>query len=85
MHGKCGREAVLGVATALLGKTEVILQQGTIVGMSHLDKFLGLLHVALAAQVCHAILGDNRINEVVGMVDVAGKGYDAADGTALLC
>ena len=85
VHGEGSSEAVLGVTTVLLCKAQIVLQHGAIVGVCHLDEFLSLLHVALATQVCHTILSDNRIDEVVGMVDVAGKGHNAADGTALLC
>ena len=74
---------MLCMTTVFLCEAEVILQHGTVVGMCHLDEFLSLLHVALAAQVGYTVFGDYCINEVVGVVDVAGKRHNAADCSAL--
>ena len=71
------------VAATLLGILQVVTQHGAVVGMSHLDEFLSLLHVALVAKVGHAVLRDDGIDVVVRMVDVAGEGHDAGDGAAL--
>ena len=83
VHGECCAERVLGVAAVLAGILQVVLEHGAIVGVCHLDEFLCLLHVALVAQVCHSVLGDDGIDEVVGVVNVAGKRNNAADGASL--
>lgn len=74
MHSKGCSQFVVGMTASLLGILEVVLKHGTIVGMCHLDKFLSLLHIALMTQVCHAILGDDSIDIVVRMVDMAANG-----------
>ena len=71
------------VSAALLCILEVVLQHGAVVGMCHLDEFLSLLHVALMAKVGHAVLGDDGVDVVVRVVDMAGEGHDAGDGASL--
>lgn len=83
VHGEGGTEAVVGVTAELLGILEVVAEQRLIVGMCDLDELLGFLHGALAAQVGNTVLCDDCIDEVAGVVDMTGEGYDGADGTAL--
>ena len=74
---------MMGMTATLAGILEVVLKHGTVVGVCHLDKLLGLLHIALVTEVGNTILSDDGINEVVGVVDMAGEGYDAGDSAAL--
>ena len=83
VHGKSGAEAVVCVTAELLGVLEVIAEEGLVVGVSHLDELLGFLHGALTAQVSHAVFGDDSIDEVAGVVDMAGERHNGGDGTAL--
>ena len=83
VHGEGGCQFVVRMATPLGGIFQVVLKHGAIVGMSYLDELLGLLHIALVAQVGNTILCDDGIDEVVRVVYVAGERHDAGDGTAL--
>ena len=74
---------MVSVSAELLGVLQIVAQQGLVVGVSHLDECLSLLHVALVAQVGHSVLRYHGVDEVVGVVDVAGKGNDAGYCAAL--
>ena len=71
------------MSATLAGILEVVLKHGTVVGVCHLDEFLGLLHIALVTEVSNTVLSDDGIDEVIGVVDMTGEGYDAGDGAAL--
>ena len=83
MHSKGSRQLMMGVAASFAGIFQVILKHRTIIGMCYLDEFLGLLHIALMTEVRNTILGDDCIDEMVGMIDMTGKRNDAGDGTTL--
>ena len=83
MHGEGGAETVVGVTTVLLGVLQIIAEHRLIVGMSHLNELLSLLHSALATQVGYTIFGDDSVHEMAGMVDMAGEWNDGTDGTTL--
>ena len=85
VHGECGREFVLCLSAAFFCVSHVVLQHGSVIGVCHFDEFGCLLHVALVTEVCYAVFGDNCVDVVVCMVDVADEGYDAGDGSALCC
>ena len=77
MHGKGCRESMMSVTTERFCILQVVTQQRPVVGVCHLDQLLGPLHVALVTQVGHTILGDDSIDEVIGVIDMTGKGNDA--------
>ena len=68
-----------------LASLEVLAQQWAINGMSGVFyNFLGALHWILETQVGYALIGNDDVDAVHGVVDVSTHGHDGRDAIVLL-
>lgn len=73
----------VGSLTAL-AELEVVAEEGTVVGVGAvLDDDLGTLQGILAAKVGDALVGDEDVDGVLGVVGVTDHGHDVGDESAL--
>ncbi len=82
VHGKGAGQTMAGVTAG--AQFEVVPKQLLVVGMcALLDDQFGTLHRTLASEVGHALLSDDDVDIVLGVVLVADEGYDGTDDSSL--